>query len=388
MKPEHPHHPLIQFFSSTRLTITLLILLGITSIAGTVIIQRNTGEASHIPHVYSPLTIRILDAVGAFDMYHSPVYLGILIALALNLTFCTLRRLPRDIAVRRRFKTEGKPDPRGIARFGFYITHAGFFTILAGGLISATLGVEGMLWLLPGESATEFVSLNDETIPLGVSIRCDAFQIDTYENEPQMVKEYRSNITLTAESGQTSSHILRVNSPISAGHFRLYQASYHIAGIEHFELNVRFKDGTKRSFPVNAGDEFRFDTPAGQAVKVRVSQFVSDFQRMDDGRVVSKSEEFNNPAAQIELSEGNGEIKKQWVFLNFPDFHGTSSSDAEYSIVFGRLQPRFGTGIQVSRDPGSHFIWLGSLALICGLILSFFLDPTKRFSNPEPGSAL
>ena len=85
-----------EFFSSTKLTILLFVLLGIASIIGTVVIQKGTGEEMHIPDVYSPATIRIFDAIGFFDIYHSGLYLGLLILLAINLCLCTLKRIPID----------------------------------------------------------------------------------------------------------------------------------------------------------------------------------------------------------------------------------------------------------------------------------------------------
>ncbi len=384
MKSDQTHHPLIMFLSSTRLTIILLILLGIASIAGTVVIQRGTSEESHIQHVYSPGTIRFLDAIGAFDMYHSPLYLGLLIALALNLIVSTLRRLPRDVSLRRRLKSEGKPDPRGIARFGFYVTHAGFLTILTGAMLSGLTGVEGMLWMLPGETAESFTTLRGDTLAIGQTVRCDAFRIDMYENDPGMVREYRTDLTLTDSQGRSAQHVLRVNGPVAAGGFMLYQASYHVAGIEYIEVGVRSKDGTPTSYRVNEGESFEFVPTEGTTVSVTVEQFVSDFQRLDDGRVVSRSDEYANPAALLSIREGSADARKQWVFLNFPNFHGASGPDAAYVFSFDRIQPRFGTGIQISRDPGSTFVWLGSVLLICGLMLSFFMDPSKRFRNPSP----
>ena len=57
------------FFSSVRLAITLLIVLAITSIVGTVIPQAE--GAREFAMGLSPQLFRIFNFLGLFDMYHS-----------------------------------------------------------------------------------------------------------------------------------------------------------------------------------------------------------------------------------------------------------------------------------------------------------------------------
>ncbi len=79
--------------NSIRLTVFLFIILGIVSIIGTIIEQGATPEK--YAQIYSEGTIRLFNALGLFDMYHTPWFFGLLLLLMLNLIVCTIERLPR-----------------------------------------------------------------------------------------------------------------------------------------------------------------------------------------------------------------------------------------------------------------------------------------------------
>ena len=80
-------------FNSIKLTVFLFIILGLVSIIGTVIEQG--AEPSKYAQIYSEETIRLFNALGLFDMYHTFWFFTLLLLLVLNLTVCTIERLPR-----------------------------------------------------------------------------------------------------------------------------------------------------------------------------------------------------------------------------------------------------------------------------------------------------
>src|SRR5512136_3049815 len=83
---------LLNLFRSLKLTITLLILLAILSIIGTVISQ-NAPRAEYIQH-YGTNLYNVLDFFNLFDMYHSWWFSAILLLLVINLITCSLNRFP------------------------------------------------------------------------------------------------------------------------------------------------------------------------------------------------------------------------------------------------------------------------------------------------------
>ncbi|MEK6777933.1 MAG: cytochrome c biogenesis protein ResB [bacterium] len=89
-------------FNSIKLTVSLFILLGLVSIAGTIIEQG--GDPAKYAQEYSETTIRVFRFLGLFDMYHTPWFLTILLLLLLNLIVCTIERLPRVVRFAKNIK--------------------------------------------------------------------------------------------------------------------------------------------------------------------------------------------------------------------------------------------------------------------------------------------
>src|SRR4030043_1235889 len=79
-------------FRSLKLTISLLILLAILSIIGTLITQ-NATKAEYIQR-YGVGLYEVLNFFNIFDMYHSWWFSAILLLLVINLIACSISRLP------------------------------------------------------------------------------------------------------------------------------------------------------------------------------------------------------------------------------------------------------------------------------------------------------
>ena len=92
-------------FSSVKLALILLIIIAITSIAGTLIPQRE--EAMEFARRLSPGLVQLFRFLQLFDMYHSIWFRIIFGALALNLIVCSINRFPATL---RLFKALPSPD--------------------------------------------------------------------------------------------------------------------------------------------------------------------------------------------------------------------------------------------------------------------------------------
>jgi hypothetical protein len=75
--------------------------------------------------------------------------------------------------------------------------------------------------------------------------------------------------------------------------------------------------GSQSDVDVKFGEEY---TIPGSEVKVKVNEFLPDFV-MDGLTITSKSEELNNPAVNIAVTEGGNEIFKGWLYSKFPAIH-------------------------------------------------------------------
>jgi cytochrome c biogenesis protein ResB len=184
------------FLSSIKLSIFVLVSLAVTSIFGTVIEQ---GESqAHYGEHYGAGLGKLINLFNLGDMYHSWWFLLILSLLLINITFCSLKRLPGAIklmndreplfdkhqtAVHERFEiktdlsaTEAEEKVAGIlskkvsatvrgedggavylmasrggwSRMGVYVTHCSLFLFAVGSIVGILFGFKGFVGIVEG----------------------------------------------------------------------------------------------------------------------------------------------------------------------------------------------------------------------------------------------
>ncbi len=85
----------LQFSSSLKCGLLLLGLLGTATILGTFILQRPMAQEGQIEQVYAPQVVRLLDAVGLFDVFHTWWFILLLGLLGANITLASIERFPQ-----------------------------------------------------------------------------------------------------------------------------------------------------------------------------------------------------------------------------------------------------------------------------------------------------
>ncbi len=304
------------FFCSLKLTITLLILLAVTSIIGTVIQQNQSPEQYR--QLYDETTYRVLDAMQFFDMYHSWWFMTLLALFSLNLIACSIKRFPRvwktvrepvlvpDDSLYRTFSNleehvvalpkeqlsrrladylrrnfaaptiteDGEKihlfaQKAPYARFGVYVTHLSILIIFLGAIVGVLGGFKGWVNILEGGGTIDKVMPRSgrEPIPLGFTVRCEAFSLSFYEgsNRP---REYRSVLTVI-DNGQEviKNRPVIVNDPLTYKGITFYQSSYQPAGDATFNFVVKNRQ-TGESVPLSARFEQRISLPGGGSFRV------------------------------------------------------------------------------------------------------------------------
>ena len=83
-------------------------------------------------------------------------------------------------------------------------------------------------------------------------------------------------------------------------------------------LNVQDKaTGTTTEQTVALGAEV---TITGTDIKVKAEAFLPDFI-MQGGTITTRSQDANNPAAKIVVTEGGEELFNSWIYANHPSIH-------------------------------------------------------------------
>jgi cytochrome c biogenesis protein len=395
-------------FRSLKLTISLLILLALLSIIGTLITQ-NATRSEYIER-YGIGLYEVLNFFNLFNMYHSWWFSAILLLLVINLISCSLHRFPgvwrqisrkpiglddpmlktlpyvEKISIPSPMETKKEGDVRShlkkwlgnpvrfdtestitffaekgkFSRLGVYITHLSLLIILVGGILGSLYGFKGHVEILEGEMVDQiFLRIKDEEIPkpIGFSVRCDDFNITYYDlNRPEKhVKEYTSHLTIFENGNEVLKKTVRVNHPLHYKGLAFYQSNYgtvHDVTLGIQRMNQKEKTSLKALegsvIPIPNSNTF-----------IRVLQYTPQVHNFGEG-------------VQVVLLKPNQEPRPFWLLKNFPKLDERRGD--EFILTFEGVAPKEYTGLQVAKDPGVWVVWIGCSLMIFGLIVSFFFS--------------
>jgi len=321
-----------RFFSSPKLTFIFLIILALISIIGTILPQ----NANHYFYLekYGANLYSLFKVLSLIDLYHSWWFIGLLGFLSLNIIFCSLNRFKKG-------------------KIGYFITHISILIILLGGIIGNLAGFKEYIYL--AEEEVRQVPHTDFYIKL------NKFWLEYYPHS-QMIKDYKSNITIIEDGREILSKTIEVNHPLLYKGIRFYQMSYEIDRIKKVTISIQGKD-----FRLKIGKKVRI--PRTNLV-VKAVDFIPDFV-MDEEKVFSRSNELKNPAVLLEVYQNATLEYKEWVFYKFPELHHHYKHRIKF--ILKDFYPSYSTGLQIVKDPGVKIVWVGCVLLIVGLIISFTL---------------
>ncbi len=405
---------LLDYFSSVKLAIVLLIIITLASILGTLVPQQRT--AAEYAARYGQLA-PLLITLEVTKLYHSWWFLGLLFLFSLNIAVCTLTRLGHKWrrAFRPRVKAEGKKlktlaistefhmkgSPADVAPavksaltgrrfriresvregniellarkrtaglFGSDIVHLGLLVILIGGIISGFSSTRRMLTITEGATI--------DVPEAGIQLRLDKFQTDLYPNGS--VKDWRSFLTVIQGGQEILQQSIKVNHPLSYQGFLFYQSSYGYDWENpRFEIWVKKKDDPEflDKLRTGVGETARLND---ERTDVLIKNFVPDFIINEQNQVATRSLQPNNPAVLIEGRQDGEPLFSAWVFAKFPDFSQMHSErEHEFTFELKDIDSAPYSGIEMARDPGVNFIWAGCILLTLGLFAAFFWPPAE-----------
>jgi cytochrome c biogenesis protein len=349
---------LINFFSSLKLTIPLLILLAALSVIGTIITQ-NASEAEYLQR-YSKETYYLFKVLGLFNMYHSWWFIGVLVLLAINLIACSWKRLPG-------FWQQVRKARSGYARLGTYLTHLSVLLILVGGLIGAVWGAKGYIQILEGETVRGVLTRKFQWMmqPLRFEVRCDAFRVDFYPDGSP--KEYLSTLTFFEGERVVLDHVpLRVNHPISYKGLNFYQSSYGISPLPIVEVRKQGEKGISHTMQLKQGE---IQPIPGTELEIGFMQY-------------REAAHGHGEVILLVLFSPDSEPEPFWLLKHNAGMKDVQVGD--FTFIFKELEKNNYTVLEVAHDPGVPVVWVGCSLLVIGMVVTFTLRrPPKRPSSQE-----
>jgi cytochrome c biogenesis protein len=403
------------FFSSVKLTITLLALIVLVFIAATFLPAYEVFQT--FTKQLSPGAAKVFLFLQLSDLYHSPLFYFLMTLLSLNLIICSINRFP---ALWKQYKAPHFPEPAGIfdslpqsqiitgnkeiskikpivasclkknygsskeadtergylfyaergrlSLFGVYIVHLSILVMIAGAIIGSIFGLTADINIKEGESVNvATLSKGNGIHKLDFSVRCDKFIVEFYEDGTP--KTYRSDLSFIKNGQVERQGTLLVNHPISFDGFRFYQYSYGAA--PDIKAIVTYTTAGKKggSMALAAGDTFDLPGSKARGFVLRVEENI--MQR--------------GPAIKLRIISPKKDIQF-WVFQQLdqliamnpnlltevPMFNPGLFTPFVFSI--DRIEQHYYTGLHLVRDPGVPLVALGGLLMIAGMIIVFLMS--------------
>ena len=389
----------------------VLLTVAVASIAGTLIPQ-NKSPQEYIAAFGRPL-YRVFYTLDLFDMYYSWWFQALLLLLTLNIVVCSIDRFPKtwkvvfpkerstnparfrnlmtrevlDSALSLEALKEGcrklvpgnvgggiQKTPDGFfilgekgrwTRFGVYAVHLSVILLLVGAVIGSLYGFDGYVNIAEGESVSAVRLRNNEQMQkLGFELRCDDFNVSFYPSG--LPKEYRSSLTVLEGGTPVLHKDIIVNSPLRYKGINIFQSSYGQLPSDRAELSFT-SSATGKTYTQKAVVGLPVELPENLGVLVlKGYRDAADFRGQNIG------------AAFVgELTTSDGKTEDILLPLEFPSFDKMRKGAVVISV--SSYEPRYYTGLQVTRDPGVWVVYSGFIMLILGCFVTFFTSHQHLF---------
>lgn len=396
-----------QFFCSVKLTVYTLVLLALTSIIGTVILQNGTQE--EYIRLYGEVFYKLIRFLQIDDMYSAWWFIGLMIVLCINIIVCSVERIsntwkiifpkkltfnperfrkqkniesfslsqPSDTVLKKcetfltgsigkvlKEEKDGSvclySEKRRWTRLGVYVVHSSILLLLAGALIGVMFGFKANLNLEEGKSSDKaFIFSQKKAVDMGFTLKCNRFEVKFYDTGAP--EEFKSNLTVIENGKESFTRDILVNKPLRYRGINIFQASYGPAQPDSVTMDIiRQEDKSVTQVDIKTGQEV--DLPGGKGV-FKLEGFIPHFEFRGHnigeafvGRVSLKDQE----SFQIGIP------------VKFPSFD--KMRKGEFAFVVKDFQKKYYTGLQITRDPGVWYVYAGFVLMIIGCWITFFMS--------------
>ena len=397
-------HEFLVLFANILFAVSLFAVWGVLTLIG-VIVDQDKGADFYWQN-YTPALARIVLRLHLDNIYHSPAYLGIIGLILISMTVATFRRvIPARLPALRPVKIDKIPlhasvhvegeehdvrariqaffaergwqirkrefggeewsfvDKHNWARRGVLVAHIGFVIIAAGTTIYWASGYSGQFTVLSGTTAT--IPQTGAT----VALKQFGYRIDPIATKSGVVYQpidYVSHAIVTGKDGVPHDAVIRVNQPYDVDGVKVYQATYGF-GITF----VLTKDGHVIAGPPNgpAKEGESFDIP-GTSRAIQYRSFVGTIDRRTGE--AGRDPRPNDPGVVLEAFDGDAPLGSVMVPLGkaLDLGAGYALTPQKYTLY---------SGFQYRYDPGIPLVLIGSIVLVLGLCISFYLLPARLY---------
>lgn len=426
-----PLRKVMTTLGSVKTGVIVLLSVGIVSAAGTVILQRPITEPEQMQQAYSPQTLRILDAVGLTDVFHTWWFIGLMCLFATCIVCVSIERWPNawrfyarpyrrpdfhfrnatrskrefpvleseqalnaaDKAFARmglrphRITSDGETslfaERARFSVFAVYIVHASILMILLGGILDGLYGFKGYINLLSGTSTNQIDIRDNTKRTMPFTLRCDGAGQENYADGTP--KKWWSKLVVVENGKDVLAKEIVVNDPLIYGGIRFYQSGFgQSETIDELKLSITPQAADKpiaraeSTTPVDVVLKGKAPAQIDANSSVRLVQLIPDYY-MQGSEVFRRSNRLVNPALQFAVSS-QGKDYNVWLF---PE-QEQAQNDSPYVLSLAGVKLANYTGLAVSHEPGQWAVWTGCVVMAFGLVLAFYTYHTRWWAQVVP----
>lgn len=193
------------------------------------------------------------------------------------------------------------------------------------------------------------------------------------------VKSYVTHAVIVDAEEEQSQTAIEVNHPLRYRGYRFYQSSFETGGAKSIVDTVSVRIQRNDTDLIDVDLCLAVDTVSIWDDYIIVAErFLPDFRLDLNMQPFSASGDLNNPALQVSLFKDSHRVGKKWIF-NRPFGH-MGGDDLPFTIQIIKLggietsRAGYVTVLDVKREKGGFFIWMGILFATIGVILIYGLQ--------------
>jgi len=265
------------------------------------------------------------------------------------------------------------------SRFGVWTVHLSLFMILGGALLGRVTGEEGVINVpMDGGTFDYFYRKTSGGMaykePLGFTVRVDDFRLKKYVNGNP--RSFESDLAVVNPSAAAGGAPDLLRKTIYVGEPLEYRG-WNIYQASYQAVPER--DSAK----LHVLDKQTRRTYDLKLARDRETQL---------GPLTIKAVNYTpdlsslGPAVRVEIAE-DGHKTRFWVLQNYPDFDTDNRGD-RFGLRFDGLQSFYFTGLQVAKDLGYPWWLSGCCVLFLGLGIAFYTSHRRVWAKVSPGGAV
>jgi cytochrome c biogenesis protein len=433
----------LDFLSSVRFGVSMLIVLVVFSMIGMLIVQQNVSSFDSYYAGLTPAERLVYGYLGFFDIYHSWYFNLLLLILSLNIVLASIDHFPtawkfistpktettkawlkhqkssavieHSISTEKvvaEFKKQGLKttvtEKNGrvhvfgqsgvLNRVGAYIVHVFLLTLFLGHFTALQTGFDADVRFEPNQTNTEIqlIQFNLDNlknpnldiqerfaVQLPFSITCTDIQqklIDPKGSiEINNTLDWRTQIRIDDPSYGQTTADISLNKPADYRGYRFFQASAITEGKAR-EMKLELSPADgSPPISVNLMRNGTANLPDG--TKIEYENFWSDFVV---GQQQAASNEFKNAAVKLKITK-NGETKSAYAFANkLPDNAPIGAAVFGYKFKLAEFEKvPLAHVLSIKYDPfhASFIAWyIGGFGLMGALVFVFFVSHRRMWA--------